>query len=490
MAVQKQQDFQREMLAINQKFTLDNKEPKYQTDREGNLLAIIDGKAQKVRDTEGNVVATTKTQDYADSVSYNSDLAQFVTTRTYEDWRLPDFFTSNINWDSSTNLAVFDSISNISGKVGKYSKQVGQYECGEAVNYYLKDVGITNIRMGDSYESKRDTINNNAPQVWGLAIWNPSVAGWKFAENGHVGIVTGYNSQKNTVEITDWNSKWDREKRTYEVPVSQIINSDGGFRHLNIESEQAVSVMSQVDISTFNSNTFKPESLKTPADKEKYATFLDEKSKIFSDKNASIDDILKFSSWGKELTDSTIGSLTKFDSVITQLWDIQAQISDMDTWPVKWKLAWLNPYNTDAQVLKAQLTALIPNLARGVYGEVWVLTDNDVKLYSKTIPNLESTSDVNKAVLAMTLKVVAWGYKRQLQNLAASGKDVSWFKGLYDNLSGQVSALETDIWLKTLWADTINTSWAWKSTIRGVLDLQSLVNMNLQNSKYNNSSLN
>ena len=36
-----------------------------------------------------------------------------------------------------------------------------------------------------------------------------------------------------------------------------------------------------------------------------------------------------------------------------------------------------------------------------------ILTDNDVRLYSRTIPNLESTQEVNEAILAMTLKVVA-----------------------------------------------------------------------------------
>jgi len=67
----------------------------------------------------------------------------------------------------------------------------------------------------------------------------------------------------------------------------------------------------------------------------------------------------------------------------------------------------LNPYDTDAQTLKAQLTSLIPNLARGVYGEVGVLTDNDVRMYSQTIPNLTQTEDVNNAILGMTLKVIA-----------------------------------------------------------------------------------
>lgn len=67
----------------------------------------------------------------------------------------------------------------------------------------------------------------------------------------------------------------------------------------------------------------------------------------------------------------------------------------------------MNPYNTDAQTLNAQISALIPNLARGVYGEVGVLTDADVAQYTKTVPNLKSTEAVNKAILAMTLHTIA-----------------------------------------------------------------------------------
>jgi len=67
----------------------------------------------------------------------------------------------------------------------------------------------------------------------------------------------------------------------------------------------------------------------------------------------------------------------------------------------------MNPYDTDAQVLKAQLTALIPEMARGVYGEVGVLTEDDVRLYTQTIPNLKSTEAVNKGILAFNLDVLA-----------------------------------------------------------------------------------
>jgi hypothetical protein len=105
----------------------------------------------------------------------------------------------------------------------------------------------------------------------------------------------------------------------------------------------------------------------------------------------------------------------------------------------------INPYDTDAQVLKAQLNSLIPNLARGVYGEVGVLTDADIVNYAKTIPNLTSTNDVNNAVLAMTLDTIAGGYKKQLRTLAASGRDVSGFVSLYEEIKSQADSLKAGL---------------------------------------------
>ena len=46
---------------------------------------------------------------------------------------------------------------------------------------------------------------------------------------------------------------------------------------------------------TYNSSTFKPQSdLKTESDKDKYKTFLEQKSDVMKDKNASMQDILTY----------------------------------------------------------------------------------------------------------------------------------------------------------------------------------------------------
>ena len=109
----------------------------------------------------------------------------------------------------------------------------------------------------------------------------------------------------------------------------------------------------------------------------------------------------------------------------------------------------MNPYDTNAQTIVAQLDSLIPGLARGTYGEVGVLTDNDIAQYSKTVPNLKSTKDVNKAIMAMTLQLIASGYKTKLQNQASGGRDVSGFTGAYQNVMAQVERLKKELGMST-----------------------------------------
>ena len=333
----------------------------------------------------------------------------------------------------------------IPSRLSETTNDNGWKECAEYVN------DITWIGLGSSWSSKQSKIDNSiiVPETWDTAIWIPDPSNKTFAKYGHAWVVTWVSEDGSMVTIKSSNLNWDGAISTVTVPISQI-DQTGGFAKSSVKQIGTQSTeINQWDISMFNSATFKPQTdLKTQAQKDKYQQFLKDKSLVTSNKDADIQSILAYSAWGKELTDATIKPLEKFNSALDQIETIQEQISKMDTWPVLGRLRNMNPYDTDAQVLKAQLTALMPTVARWVYGEVWVLTDNDIRLYAQTIPNLTNTNDVNKAVLAMSLKVIAWGYKRQLQTLAAAGKDVSGFSGIYDWLMSQVQSLESEIWVE------------------------------------------
>jgi hypothetical protein len=151
------------------------------------------------------------------------------------------------------------------------------------------------------------------------------------------------------------------------------------------------------------------------------------------------------SAGGKPLTDTFAQSLNKGLNVLGQIGVLQANIKDVKTGPIVGAFKGMNPWDTNAQTIKAQLNAIVPNLARGVYGEVGVLTDNDIAQYSKTLPNLKSTEDIRNAVLGITVDMIGKSIKRTLEVNAANGKDVSKFIDLYTEMQNTRNSIFSQI---------------------------------------------
>src|SRR3990167_3290525 len=122
---------------------------------------------------------------------------------------------------------------------------------------------------------------------------------------------------------------------------------------------------------------------------------------------------------GKPITDTFAQSLNKGLNVLGQIGGLQANIANTNTGPIAGAFRGANPWDTNAQTIKAQLNAIVPNLARGIYGEVGVLTDNDIKQYSKTLPTLTTTEDIRNAVLGITVDLIGKSIKRTLEINAA-----------------------------------------------------------------------
>lgn len=101
--------------------------------------------------------------------------------------------------------------------------------------------------------------------------------------------------------------------------------------------------------------------------------------------------------------------------------------------------------NADVGTINSQLQAIVPNLARGVYGEVGVLTDNDIANYRKTLPNLTMPKDQNDAVLALTLKAVQKNLKNTLETAANSKMDVSRFAPQYQEVTNKINEINDRI---------------------------------------------
>lgn len=150
--------------------------------------------------------------------------------------------------------------------------------------------------------------------------------------------------------------------------------------------------------------------------------------------------VLNSSKGGKLLNDTPAQMIAKTMRAAEQLEGINQSLLLEQTGPIMGILRSANPYDTKAQLVRAQLQSFVPNLARGVYGEVGVLTDADIENYSRTIPNLKSTAEVNNAILGMTQKAILNSLQSTLETEAANGRDVSGYAPIYARVRNQAES--------------------------------------------------
>jgi len=104
-----------------------------------------------------------------------------------------------------------------------------------------------------------------------------------------------------------------------------------------------------------------------------------------------------------------------------------------------------NPWDANAQEINAIIQGAIPNLARGVFGEVGVLTDHDVELYRKTLPTLNQTDEVKKLVAGLTMRVVRNSLEESLLTYADNGRNVSGNIRYLDDLDRKIASIESQL---------------------------------------------
>lgn len=148
---------------------------------------------------------------------------------------------------------------------------------------------------------------------------------------------------------------------------------------------------------------------------------------------------------GDSLTGDQIKPLTKAVIVLSQVEELTGQITKTTTDPILGILRNNNPYDAKAREIRATLRATVPNLARGVYGEVGVLTDTDIENYIQTLPNITSPEEANKLVLAMTLNVISNSFGATLESYANGGRDVSGYVNQFNDLQSRISSLRNEI---------------------------------------------
>ena len=311
----------------------------YETDRQWRQVYIKDWVSSFVRDVEWEVLFTEdKSEEWYKDTTMKENWV-FVTTRTYTDWRKPEYFTYDINWNSSTNSnnTVNNLISNIKW----------DWQCWAAVNRYVTGqlwISSKDFWMWDSYKSKKRYINDSTPTVWWVAIWNDTnAAGWKFAENWHTWIVTWYDLEKWTVQITDWNWNWDEKKDTHDVKISDIIWSDWGF---------------------YNPDSIPKAAWYISADVPMYKTFLTKWSLNSTDRKAFTKD--EFETFKAQAEIYQKEQTSKWTKQIERLLDIIRRVRQTNPWRA-WRIGSTLPgattINPDLADYNAAFEALLNNKA-------------------------------------------------------------------------------------------------------------------------------
>ena len=140
---------------------------------------------------------------------------------------------------------------------------------------------------------------------------------------------------------------------------------------------------------------------------------------------------------GKPMTSSEVEKFTQLDSVGYSL-DLLEQklnkIPERERGPIYGKVRTANPYDVSAQEVQNIITSITPGLARGVFGEVGVLTDTDMARYSKLLPNPATPPDLAKLNMDNLREKLADSKIKQIETMRKAGMDVAGFEEDYSRL--------------------------------------------------------
>lgn len=317
-----------------------------------------------------------------------------------------------------------------------------KFQCAEFVNRLYGMSSGASGGAGTTWQSKVDAINNNGGilakdiidpvnqikpgMMFALRIGDPNV--------GHYGVVKSV-APDGTIQTIEANAHNDG-KITNEI---RNINSVGMYGFApppkNVQIVGGKGVVSKAE--QIASDIMQPYSTLTTsqipiaerADVEKVLNV----KRAEALKNNDIVGLARASAGGKDLDATTLQKLEKTNMVMGELQDLSDALISEKTGPILGILRSNNPYDTKAVEIKAMIQGLVPTLARGVYGEVGVLTDQDIKNYIQTLPNLRSTDDQKKLLLDMTKRTLSRALEGTIKTQAMAGRDVSGFASILSN---------------------------------------------------------
>jgi len=135
---------------------------------------------------------------------------------------------------------------------------------------------------------------------------------------------------------------------------------------------------------------------------------------------------------GKALTQTEVSSIAALNQAASDLDMLENIYTDLGPdygGPVsgRVKSTLMGGQNANIASLQNAITAATPNLARGVFREVGVLTDADVARYTKLLPGPYDTQEVRTRKIKQLRERIAQGRTEMVKSLKAAGRDVQGF---------------------------------------------------------------
>jgi hypothetical protein len=142
--------------------------------------------------------------------------------------------------------------------------------------------------------------------------------------------------------------------------------------------------------------------------------------------------VLKGGSAGGDtpLHESEVKSMKAIQQSRGDVANLRAQLKDLGaSGPLAGFIRQNNPWDWSRKKFEAAIVAALPNLARGVFGEVGVLTDADMERYKKVMPTLKDSKAQAEYLINDLERRLNDMEATNLDVFRRAGRDVSGFEG-------------------------------------------------------------
>lgn len=123
----------------------------------------------------------------------------------------------------------------------------------------------------------------------------------------------------------------------------------------------------------------------------------------------------------------SIKDIRRTASLLSRIGDAADNISNLKRGPIAGLVAGKNPYDADIAKLEKLVNQTIPSMARGVFGEVGVLTDDDVNRYKDMFATIKTNPGVANELMADLRSTIQDSWYQTIDTYEKGNKNVSGF---------------------------------------------------------------